>query len=189
MKAAWVIGLAFAAASSAAHANDWFSFDRNEALTRTRNAVERLKKVAPIPDLNCKPNPKILRHCSASLTKRLTFEIVETFDRSAGITGFQNGGPGKVYEIAARVDLDGADKAELEMFDTICTASVLALRPKLGPDAAFRRYSTALRRSMNKSKTDDSTVIVAGNPDSLVTSASRADLTCTVTAEDDYRQK
>lgn len=188
MRNIFVFATAIAIASSA-QANDWFSFDRTEAMARIRNAIERMEKVAPIPDLTCKPRPNILRYCSAPLTKRVSFEIVETFDRAGGASAFHEGGPGKVYEITARLDVDGATAAELDMFDTLCTASVLVLRPKLSTDAAFRRYSSAMRRSMNKSKTDDSTVTIVGNPDTLITYASGSDLSCTVSAEDDYREQ
>jgi hypothetical protein len=51
---------------------------RAEALSCVRNAVEEIKKIAPIPNLECKPSPAVLRHCSAKLTKRLSFGIDDT---------------------------------------------------------------------------------------------------------------
>lgn len=182
-----VVMLAFVlcALPEAATARDWFGFDRAEALTRVRKAIERTEKIAPIPDLQCKPNPSILRYCRADIGGGLSFGITETTDRD--YKKFREGGSGLVHEIWSRIDLTTARDVELTMFDTLCTATVLALRPRLSPAAAFDRYNAALRRSVNKSKSADSTEIVVGNPDTLIVESSSVTITCTLSAEDDYR--
>lgn len=189
MKHLLLAALLFAVPTSASFANDWFPFDRHEALRRIRAAIEKMERIAPIPELECRPNPSIIRYCAANLTSHLTLEIDETFRDKRDYEAFRNGSLGLVYEITAVLKLDGARSRDTEMFDTLCTASVMALRPSMSAEDAFRRYSTALRQSINKSKTDDSDTLVVGNPDTLITKASPFDLSCAVSAEDDYWQK
>lgn len=177
------------ASTSASLANDWFPFDRHEALSRVRVAIEKMERIAPIPELECKPNPAAIRRCSGKLTDALTFSISETFRDTSDYDAFRKGDQGSVYEMTAILNTEGARPEDADMFDTLCIASVMTLRPKMSFAEASRRYSTALRRSVNRSRISDGETIVVGNPDTLITRASSFDLSCTISAEDDYWQK
>lgn len=160
-------------------AKDYFDFNREQAVSRLEKVIDKLGVVAPMPELECKPNPATLRYCYAQIRDRVKLGVVETILE------------GKVYELTVEFVLNKSTLSGDELFDNLCTAMILVLRPSLGPDGARRRYSTALRRAVNKSaKKGFGTETVVGNPDTLVVDAfSGHSFVCTISAEDDHRNR
>lgn len=193
------MGLGFFAAvhiAGSAHAKDWFDFDREEALKRVRAAVDRLEAIAPIPPLRCRPRPTVIRSCFSEVVAGLEidFSTVLGMDQSRATAAdhgrfMESENIGKTYEIEVRLagERDRNPNAPA-MFDALCAALILAVRPSLGVAGATRRYQTQMRRSINKAATGDGEVKLIGNPETLIIDSWRdGAATCKVSAEDDYR--
>lgn len=191
----WSIGLSLVVFTTAgALAKDWFDFDRAGALQRLRAAVEKLDALAPIPPLRCRPRALAIRYCEAEIIRGVVLQVTTTPDvdkpSAADFQRFMdNEQEGKVYEIEVRIAMvrDRASEAA-EIFDTLCKAAILAVRPSLGVRGAAQRYATYMRRSLNRAAAGDGEVKLVGNPETLIIDSWRdGSAYCKVSAEDDHR--
>lgn len=183
------------AAFSPAFSRDWFDFNREEALSRMRAAVDAMEEIAPIPPLKCRPNPGGLRYCNAQVSRRLKLEVVTSLgiptdhpEWKEKFTEFQKDeDAGRVYQIT--VSLADTDiRQSADMFDVLCVAAILSASPKTSIRAARRQYEASLRRSANMAATGDGLITVPGNPATfLIEITTSQSAYCTVSAEDDYR--
>jgi len=188
--------VAAALIAGGAHAKDWFDFDREEALNRVRAAVDKLEAIAPIPPPRCRAQPTAIRHCLSEVVAGLEIDfstVVGIDPRRATAADhsrfLENENAGKAYEIEVRLSGERSRNASAPaMFDALCTAVILAVRPSLGVAGATRRYQTQMRRSINQAATGNGEVKLVGNPETLIIDSWRdGAATCTVSAEDDYR--